>query len=316
MGTHRKGSLRGLGLAVVFTFALSVGLRAGAKDKRDGPPEIDKSMPVNQARQQIASAMNTIYDWDGGITYGEVHVTDQEFDYLVSVTRGGFAGMSAARIATDGRPGKRIYSFKDTPFLDPPEHHLGAGWCVRSSLDLYKKDNLCWKDRDDAKAKASAEQFVKAMNRMIWENSLEGKSQREVQQQTFQQQFAAWRANGSKVEVPEQAQRHFVLAQQAFQEKDFQHQAEELSAALEIYPTWPAEQYDLAVILGELNRYSEAIRHAEMYLQLAPDAPDAERVKQQIWIWQDKVAHEQTAPQPPAQTPQSAPQKTHGFGAR
>lgn len=109
----------------------------------------------------------------------------------------------------------------------------------------------------------------------------------------FQPKAAAWRAAGSKVDPPEEAHRHFVLAQGAFEEKNFQHQAEELSAALEIYPTWPSVQSDLAVLLGELGRYSEAIEHMRMYLELVPDAPDAQKAKQQIWIWQDKLAHVQ-----------------------
>lgn len=128
----------------------------------------------------------------------------------------------------------------------------------------------------------------------IWANSPEVTAQRKAVQQAFEQKVAVWRANGSKVDPPEEAQRHFAVAQEAFQEKNFQHQAEELSTALEIYPSWPAEQYDLAVILGELNRYSEAVEHMQMYLELAPDAPDAQKARQQIWIWQDKIAHPPT----------------------
>lgn len=142
--------------------------------------------------------------------------------------------------------------------------------------------------------------FVDVLNRMIWENSAEMKAQRAKE---FEEKVAAWRAAGSKVEVPEEAQRHFVIAQQAFEEKNFQHQAEELKAALEIYPTWPAEQFDVAVVLGELNRYPEAIQHMQTYLALAPDAPDAQRAKQQIWIWQDKTQSAQQAALPAAPAP-------------
>lgn len=128
----------------------------------------------------------------------------------------------------------------------------------------------------------------------IWGNLPEVKRQR----QALENAIAAWRASGSKVDPPEEAQRHFVLAQEAYQEKNVERQTQELEAALEIYPTWPAEQSDLALILGELGHYSEAIEHMQMYLDLAPNAPDAQHAKQQIWIWQDKVAHQQ----PPQQT--------------
>ncbi len=116
----------------------------------------------------------------------------------------------------------------------------------------------------------------------------------------FKQQAAGWRAAGSKVDPPEEAQRHFVLAQAAFQDKNFQHQAEELEAALEIYPTWPGRQSDLAVTLGELGRFSDAIEHMQMYLELVPDAPDAYKAKQQIWIWQDKLSQSQATAHPAA----------------
>jgi hypothetical protein len=167
---------------------------------------------------------------------------------------------------------------------------------LEEAFDIGQKGNclpLFWKHKD------SAQNFANAVDRMIWENSAEAKAQR---QQQFDQQVAAWRAAGSKVEAPEEAQRHFVIAQAAFQEKNFAHQAEELSAALQIYPTWPAEQFDLALILGELTRYSEAIQHMQMYLALMPDAPDAQRAKQQIWIWQDKLQQSAQAA-PPVGTP-------------
>lgn len=66
--------------------------------------------------------------------------------------------------------------------------------------------------------------------------------------------------------------------------------AEELSVALEIYPTWPAEQFDLALVLRELNRFSEAIQHMQNYLELVPNAPDAQAAKDKMIIWKDKIA--------------------------
>jgi hypothetical protein len=158
-------------------------------------------------------------------------------------------------------------------------------WCTTSAADFP----------------AALEAFKGAVGSAVWESSSIGKEERQV----FDQQVAAWRAAGSKVDPPEEAQRHFAIAQEAFAEKNFEHQAEELEAALQVYPTWPAEQSDLAVILGELNRYSGAIEHMQMYLDLVPDAPDAQKAKQQIWIWQDKVAQNQSA------APTAETQPTH-----
>ena len=227
----------------------------------------------------------------GGEQPQDIRTTDDGFSYQI------------------GRQGdRRQYRFTELPYVhaqgpqvcytqakDKPQPEIDSLLSpedARSSIVTSLKDTvdtgsekggsclpLYWNNKE------SARRFVSAVNRMIWENSAEVRAQR---QQHFEQKVAEWRTAGSKVEVPEEAQRHFVVAQQAFQEKNFQHQAEELSAALDIYPTWPAEQFDLALILSELNRYSEAIQHMRMYLELTPDAPDAQRAKQQIWIWQDK----------------------------
>ena len=153
--------------------------------------------------------------------------------------------------------------------------------------------------------------FHALVGEAIWENSPQMQARHKAERQAFDQQLAAWRAAGSKVDPPEDAQRHFAIAQAAFQDKNFQHQADELAAALEIYPTWPAEQYDLAVILGELDRYSDAIQHMKMYLELAPDAPDVQRAKQQIWIWQDKLGESQSVTAAPAGT--EPPPKTQAI---
>jgi tetratricopeptide (TPR) repeat protein len=294
---RQKNSLIRTGVAAVFVSAFAFVIAAGAKekDKPKDSPQIDKSMSVTEARQQIASAMNNIYDWDGGITYGEVRITNQEFNYVVSVNgnRSAFSAMAAGKALIGGRPGQRIYSFKDTPFLDSPEHHLGVGWCVRSSLDLYKKDNFCWKAKEDIKAKTNAEQFVKAMNRMIWENSPDGKALREAADQAFQQKLAAWRTGGYKVKLPPEAYPQKVLGENAFQEKDYIKAISEYKAALAIYPTWPDGQSNLAWLCGETSDFACAVQHMQNYLELVPDAPDAHAAKDKLIIWRDKLVHSQ-----------------------
>lgn len=195
-----------------------------------------------------------------------------------------------------------VVPFASHAYLEAPKHFFHEGWEVDFiSIPYY----VSWDDRDDAA------RFATAINRLIWENSPQMMARKVLEHDALEQQAAAWRASGSKVDPPEEAQRHFAIAQAAFDEKNFQRQAEELSAALEIYPTWPAEQSDLALILGELGRYSEAIEHMQMYLQLVPDAPDAQKAKQQIWIWQDKMESASAAsdhPASPAAVPTS-PQK-------
>jgi hypothetical protein len=227
--------------------------------------------------QALKSLIETQWNKSGRISFEDVVVERNKMSYTLDVK---------------GKKTQRIYNFAETPYFSTQINkyigdqmgHMEWLWGVHPPVKGYEK--LCWDNEGDAN------KFVTVTNRLIQQNSPEGVAQRQAEEakaKALQQQVATWRAAGAKVEVPEEARRHFVLAQQAFQEKDFQHQGEELSAALQIYPTWPAEQFDLALVLGELNRYSEAIQHMQMYLTLTPDAPDAQRAKQQIWIWQDKT---------------------------
>lgn len=80
-----------------------------------------------------------------------------------------------------------------------------------------------------------------------------------------------------------------MVAEEAFKEKNLQHAPDEYLAGLDIYPTWPEVQFNAALILGELQRYPEAIAHMKMYLELTPDAKNATDARKQIWIWDDKV---------------------------
>ena len=102
------------------------------------------------------------------------------------------------------------------------------------------------------------------------------------------EQAAAWIASGSHVNLPDEALRHKVLGDHAFEQRDFQRAADEYEAALQIYPTWPDGQYVCAAIESQLKDYDDAIPHMKAYLELVPNAPNAEKAKEQIWIWQDE----------------------------
>jgi tetratricopeptide (TPR) repeat protein len=254
--------------------------RRHAQGSKNTASNVDTTMSSEDAQRDIATLLQSSA-LDGVLPTQQVRVDQHSVSYSV-------------RQANGGNRGGAFDTMKYLSDAKPEATQAGKRACV--ILPEIRNDLLCWKEEAEAK------EFVAAMNRMIWENSPEVRVQSQARERALLQEVKAWRAAGSKVEVPEEAQRHFVLAQQAFEEKNFQHQAQELSTALQVYPTWPAEQFDLAVLLGELNRYSEAIQHMQMYLALAPDAPDAQRAKQQIWIWQDKLQSAQQSSPPPAPT--------------
>ncbi len=107
----------------------------------------------------------------------------------------------------------------------------------------------------------------------------------------FKPKAAAWRQLAVKPEMPEDAHRHQVLAENAFQAKDMSKTIAEYAAALHADPFWPEGHYNLAMLAGEIGGrpgYDIAIYHMKSYLELMPDAPDARSAKDSIIVWEDK----------------------------
>lgn len=107
----------------------------------------------------------------------------------------------------------------------------------------------------------------------------------------FKPKAAAWRQLAVKPEMPEEAHRHQVLAENAFQAKDMGKAISEYAAALRAYSLWPEGHYNLAMLAGEIGGrigYDIAVFHMKAYLELMPDAPDARAAKDSIIVWEDK----------------------------
>jgi tetratricopeptide (TPR) repeat protein len=96
-----------------------------------------------------------------------------------------------------------------------------------------------------------------------------------------------YRSMQPKPAVPDEARRYMVRGQSAVQEatspKDFDAAAREFETAARKAPFWPDAYYNLAVLQGKLGRYDDAIANLRKYLDLAPDADDAEQVKTMIY---------------------------------
>jgi predicted TPR repeat methyltransferase len=68
---------------------------------------------------------------------------------------------------------------------------------------------------------------------------------------------------------------------------------------LVIFPTWPEGQFNLAFLCGETGDYGCAVEHMQDYLELVPDAPDAQAAKDKLIIWKDKLNSGQIPAAPP-----------------
>ena len=59
--------------------------------------------------------------------------------------------------------------------------------------------------------------------------------------------------------------------------------------ALDEYSTWPEGWFNAALVAGELGLYSDATDYMQNYLELVPDAKDAQSARDQLEIWKMKA---------------------------
>lgn len=105
----------------------------------------------------------------------------------------------------------------------------------------------------------------------------------------FQKAAADYLDAANKPELPLEARRFKVQAEDALREKRFEDVADLYGEALLIAPWWPAGHYNLALVLSELKEYPEAITEMNRYLRLAPDASNARAAQDEIFKWEAKT---------------------------
>jgi tetratricopeptide (TPR) repeat protein len=105
----------------------------------------------------------------------------------------------------------------------------------------------------------------------------------------YHRQATGWRALTPKPPLPEEVRVHRILAENAVKEKKLDDALEHYEAGLDLYYTWPQGHFNAALIAAEIGFYEQAVEHMQSYLELVPDAPDAEAARDQIVIWRDKA---------------------------
>ena len=105
---------------------------------------------------------------------------------------------------------------------------------------------------------------------------------------TFPQRAAAWRALATKPPIPEEVTVQRLMAEDAIKENKPGEALNYYENGIELYPTWPEGNFNAALIAAELKYYSDAIEHMQAYLELVPNAADAQAARDKILIWQVK----------------------------
>ncbi len=214
----------------------------------------------------------------------------------------GFGAAYAERISTDpssfrftldafefdGKIGKRSEHFKiDLKTLEPVfTKRWRGGYLLKNEAgnDLQYPLPRVWFSWGLDNFAARAESLATALNSLREFALSAGDPLR-----TFQQQAASWRALPSKPTIPERVRAQRLLAENAVQEKNPAEALIHYETGLELYPSWTQGYFNAALIAAELGYFAEAVEHMQAYLELVPDAPDAQSARDQIVIWQYKA---------------------------
>ena len=111
----------------------------------------------------------------------------------------------------------------------------------------------------------------------------------------FHQQAAAWRALATKPPLPDAVRIRRIAAEDAIKNNNPNAALKYYEEGLDLYPTWPEGWFNAALIEGQLGAYDEAVQHMQNYLELAPNAPDAQAAHDQIGLWQLKSGEQKPA---------------------
>ena len=106
---------------------------------------------------------------------------------------------------------------------------------------------------------------------------------------TFTQRAATWRAMATKPPIPEEVRAQRLVAEDSFKANKPDEALAHYENGVLLYPTWPEGNFNAALIAGDLGYYAAAIEHMQAYLELVPEAPDAQAARDKILIWQTKA---------------------------
>lgn len=187
--------------------------------------------------------------------------------------------LSVVTSITQPRTPTGYYSYAVVQWYEFPNLSSGQGGVQWNSYWVPKR---AWNN---------AQKFHSALVYLVRQAQQEQAAKDAADLEAFKPQAATWRQLAVKPDAPEEARRHQVLAEYAYKQKDMPKAITEYTEALRIFPYWPSGQNNLAFLAGELGSgpgYSVAIHHMKMYLELVPNASDAQVAQDSIFIGEDK----------------------------
>lgn len=276
-------------------------IAAPSVKKGDPPPGNARNLTIPQARTMLKEAIKKRYVGAFESCQRVLFIKGCYFFLLseaseVRISAGGFefvAPYSSRITAEDWRrsDGKESVNFKKDDeyvqayllgathpeaILDPSPLY-DVGFFPDPEEKPLNHPQLQWPDI------ATAQNFADAFNRLLYA------SYRDEEYVAFRAAAQAWRDNPVKPPLGSEADRHRILAENAIKEKDLASAIGHFESALEVQPMWPAGWFNLALIYAEQKSYADAADRMKHYLELVPNAPDANDARAQMIIWDDKA---------------------------
>ena len=156
----------------------------------------------------------------------------------------------------------------------------------RRTVLYFLKDEgkNCPQAQNHGECRNSAAQFAAALN------SLHVYASRPTTpDEDFQKQAAAWRALATKPALPDTVRVRRMMAEDALKNKKPGDALRYYEQGIESYAMWPEGWFNAALVAGELGEYPEAVEFMQNYLELVPDAKDAQSARDQLEIWKMKA---------------------------
>jgi len=91
--------------------------------------------------------------------------------------------------------------------------------------------------------------------------------------------------NPSIVELSDTARQHFLNSEVLFNAGKYEDALQELEKARSYIPWNPQIYFNSALVCEKMGDYSRAIKYMEIFLQLQPQHPQAQAIKDQIYKW-------------------------------
>lgn len=183
------------------------------------------------------------------------------------------------------------------PFLQPPSTFFAYFMSADKKYDKESSNVLFWHRGIDPLQWSETEaaymgEFVRALE-VLKANARSPVDAEVHDEQEFKQRAAQWRDLAEKPALPDAVHREEVLAKyEVTEEKNPELALAHFEKGLAIEPLWPAGQLAAATICSELQKWGCAVTHGQQYLEMMPNGPQSDVLRDKLIIWQDKLGRQ------------------------